>query len=129
MLSEAVHAGVGPGGAQPPVCSSQAGMVGPGGLGAPLPGFQPPGLPVCPEASGRLREAPCGLAQAPRLAAVHSLCREIVLLGTLSLWKNTSSDCKLSLTRRCLFMETLRLKRGFCQPFSALSQTGDARDA
>lgn len=99
------------------------------GPGGSSPGLSAPRASCLPEASGRLREAPCGLAQAPRLAAVHSLCREIVLLGTLSLWKNTSSDCKLSLTRRCLFMETLRLKRGFCQPFSALSQTGDARDA
>ena len=60
------------------------GRAGPGSLGAPLQGSRHPGLPVCPEASGRLCEAPCGLAPAPGLAAVHSLCWEIVLLGTLS---------------------------------------------
>lgn len=78
-----MRTGVSPGGAQPPACSPGAARVGLGGLEAPLQGSQTPELPVCPEAFGRLCKAPCGLAQAPGLAAVHSLCREMVLLGTL----------------------------------------------
>lgn len=100
LCSQRPCTGVGPGGG-PTSCLflSKAGMVGPGGHWGLLSGFQPPGFLSAPRPRDGSVKLPAELAQAPRLAAVHSLCREIVLLGTLSLWKNTSSDCKLSLTR------------------------------